>query len=188
MTVCPPRAVRRYPFPQIPAHTDGANGTGIGTQTPTPKPGVMSPFHAGGGGGGGGAGAATQVFVNGSNTVPQPHSAAWLTPGDAKTTPASGANAITTMLAVFRYFPTIAGSTRTDPPTLLNYIVRLDPGSPPLRIDDCVEVRDECCGVPFPTPRSPRPQARSCRPVVRRSVLLPRRRCATPAHPPSGCR
>ena len=41
----------------------------------------MSPFHAGGGGGGGGgAGAATQVFDGGSNTVPQPHSTALLTP------------------------------------------------------------------------------------------------------------
>ena len=74
----------------------------MGTQTPTPKPGVISPFHAGGGGGGGGgggSGAATQVLVGGSNTVPQPHSTALLTPGDTTVTNASGDTAAALMIA-----------------------------------------------------------------------------------------
>jgi hypothetical protein len=84
----------------MPAHTDGANGTGMGTQTPTPKPGVISPFHAGGGGGGGGgSGAATQVLDGGSKTVPHPHSIALLTPGEITVTNASGANAAAPMIA-----------------------------------------------------------------------------------------
>jgi hypothetical protein len=77
----------------MPAHTDGANGTGIGTQTPTEKKGVMSPFHAGGGGGGAGGGAgaaATHVLDGGSNTVPNPHSIALLTPGETIVTKDNG--------------------------------------------------------------------------------------------------
>jgi hypothetical protein len=61
----------------------------------------MSPFHAGGGGGGGGAAsgagggaAATQLFDPGSKTVPAPHSAAWLVPGDITVTNAIVASAI----------------------------------------------------------------------------------------------
>ena len=74
----------------------------MGTQNPTPKPGVISPFHAGGGGGGGGgggSGAATQVLVGGSNTVPQPHSTALLTPAENAVTNTSGANAAALTIA-----------------------------------------------------------------------------------------
>ena len=58
----------------MPVHSDT---NGMGAQRPTEKYGVRSPFHAGGGGG---SGAATQVLDGGSNTVPDPHSAALLTP------------------------------------------------------------------------------------------------------------
>ncbi len=75
----------------MPVHRDT---NGMGAQIPTEKYGVRSPFHAGGGGGGGGgSGAATQVLVGGSNTVPQPHSAALLTPAENTVTKMSGADA-----------------------------------------------------------------------------------------------
>jgi hypothetical protein len=84
----------------MPAHTDGANGTGIGTHAPTEKYGVMSPFHAGGGGGGGGGGcAATQLFDGASYTVPQPHSIALLTPVDTNVTKANGASVAAAVIA-----------------------------------------------------------------------------------------
>jgi hypothetical protein len=76
----------------MPPHTDGAKGTGIGTHAPTLKYGVRSPFHAGGGGGGGACGAATHEFDGASNTVPHPHSVAWLTAGETIATYARGAN------------------------------------------------------------------------------------------------
>ena len=77
---------------QMPVHSDT---NGMGAQIPTEKYGVRSPFHAGGGGGGGGggSGAATQVLVGGSNTVPQPHSTALLTPDENTVTNMSGADA-----------------------------------------------------------------------------------------------
>jgi len=45
------------------------------------------------------AAAATHVLDGGSNTVPQPHSTALLTAGEAMTTYASGANATAPMTA-----------------------------------------------------------------------------------------
>jgi hypothetical protein len=84
----------------MPVHSDT---NGMGAQMPTEKPGVRSPFHAagggGGGGGGGGSGAATQVLDGGSNTVPDPHSAALLTPGETTVTRVSGANAAAAIIA-----------------------------------------------------------------------------------------
>jgi len=82
----------------MPVHSDT---NGMGAQMPTEKPGVGSPFHAagGGGGGGGGSGAATQVSDGGSNTVPHPHSAAFLTPGETTVTSVSGANAAAAIIA-----------------------------------------------------------------------------------------
>ncbi len=65
----------------MPVHSDT---NGMGAQMPTEKYGVRSPFHAGGGGGG--SGAATQLLDGGSNTVPDPHSAALLTPGETTVT------------------------------------------------------------------------------------------------------
>jgi len=50
-------------------------------------------------GGGGGSGAATQVLDGGSNTVPDPHSAALLTPGETTVTRVSGANAAAAIIA-----------------------------------------------------------------------------------------
>ena len=81
----------------MPVHSDM---NGMGAQMPTEKYGVRSPFHAGGGGGGGGgSGAATQVLDGGSNTVPDPHSAALLTPGETTVTRVSGANAAAAIIA-----------------------------------------------------------------------------------------
>ena len=81
----------------MPVHSDT---NGMGAQMPTEKYGVRSPFHAGGGGGGGGgSGAATQVLDGGSNTVPDPHSAALLTPGETTVTNASGANTAAPIIA-----------------------------------------------------------------------------------------
>ena len=80
----------------MPVHSDT---NGMGAQMPTEKYGVRSPFHAGGGGGGGGSGAATQVLDGGSNTVPDPHSAALLTPGETTVTRVSGANAAAAIIA-----------------------------------------------------------------------------------------
>jgi hypothetical protein len=81
----------------MPVHSDT---NGMGAQMPIEKPGVGSPFHAGGeGGGGGGSGAATQVLDGGSNTVPDPHSAALLTPGETTVTRVSGANAAAAIIA-----------------------------------------------------------------------------------------
>ena len=72
----------------------------MGTQAPTEKYGVISPFQAGGGGAGGGGGAAaTQLFDGASYTVPQPHSVALLTPGDATVTNANGARVAATIIA-----------------------------------------------------------------------------------------
>jgi len=79
----------------MPVHSDT---NGMGAQMPTEKYGVRSPFHAGGGGGGG-SGAATQVLDGGSNTVPDPHSAALLTPGETTVTRVSGANAAAAIIA-----------------------------------------------------------------------------------------
>ena len=78
----------------MPVHSDT---NGMGAQMPTEKYGVRSPFHAGGGGGG--SGAATQVLDGGSNTVPDPHSAALLTPGETTVTRVSGANAAAAIIA-----------------------------------------------------------------------------------------
>jgi hypothetical protein len=104
----------------MPVHSDT---NGMGAQIPTEKPGVRSPFHAGGGGGGGGSGggsgAATQELDGGSNTVPHPHSAAVLTPGETTVTNASGANADAPMIAKRRIMPTIAGLPRIFPDPLL---------------------------------------------------------------------
>jgi len=81
----------------MPVHSDT---NGMGAQMPTEKYGVRSPFHAGGGGGGGGgSGAATQVLDGGSNTVPDPHSAALLTPVETTVTRVSGANAAAAIIA-----------------------------------------------------------------------------------------
>ena len=77
----------------MPVHSDT---NGLGAQMPTEKYGVRSPFHAGGGGG---SGAATQVLDGGSNTVPDPHSAALLTPGETTVTRVSGANAAAAIIA-----------------------------------------------------------------------------------------
>ena len=115
----------------MPAHTDGANGTGMGTQTPTPKYGVMSPFHAGGGGGGGGGGgAATQEFDSGSKTVPMPHSAALLTPGNISVTYASGATAIAVIVAKRRINSFIAGPPITSRSPTSNRTANWQPITP----------------------------------------------------------
>ena len=82
----------------------------------------VGPFQGGGGGGGGGSGggggcsaatgvgggccAATQVLDGASYTVPWPHSAALLTPGDTNVTNASGAN-VTAIIVVKRRIRTI---------------------------------------------------------------------------------
>jgi hypothetical protein len=104
----------------MPVHSDT---NGMGAQIPTEKYGVRSPFQAGGGGGGGGSGggsgAATQVLVGGSNTVPKPHSAALLTPGQTTVTNATGTNAAAPAIAKRRITPTIAGLPRVFPDPLL---------------------------------------------------------------------
>ena len=79
----------------MPVHSDT---NGMGAQTPTEKYGVRSPFHAGGGGGG--SGAATQVLDGGSNTVPDPHAAALLTPVETTVTRVSGANAAAAIISI----------------------------------------------------------------------------------------
>ena len=90
------QAIKRGPA-QMPVHSDT---NGMGAQTPTEKYGVRSPFHAGGGGGGGGgSGAATQVLDGGSNTVPDPHAAALLTPVETTVTRVSGANVAAAIIA-----------------------------------------------------------------------------------------
>jgi hypothetical protein len=72
----------------------------------------VGPFQGGGGGGGGGGGvgggcwAATQVLDGASYTVPWPHSAALLTPGDTNVTNASGAS-VTAIIVVKRRIRTI---------------------------------------------------------------------------------
>jgi hypothetical protein len=70
----------------------------------------VGPFQGGGGDGGGGGGcsaatgvgggcrAATQVLDGASYTVPWPHSAALLTPGDTNVTNASGASETATII------------------------------------------------------------------------------------------
>src|SRR6185312_16946797 len=73
----------------------------------------------GGGGSGGGSGAATQVLVGGSNTVPKPHSAALLTPGQTTVTNATGTNAAAPAIAKRRIMSTIAGLPRVFPDPLL---------------------------------------------------------------------
>ena len=117
----------------MPVHSDT---NGMGAQMPTEKYGVRSPFHAGGGGGGGGgSGAATQVLDGGSNTVPDPHSAALLTPGETTVTRVSGANAAAAIIAKRGSLPTIAGFP-SDPPRPCSGTLRpAGYGFP--RIDDC---------------------------------------------------
>ena len=77
----------------------------------------VGPFQGGGGGGGGGGCsaatavgggccAATQVLDGASYTVPWPHSAALLTPGDTNVTNASGAS-VTATIVVKRRIRTI---------------------------------------------------------------------------------
>src|SRR6478672_8168275 len=59
----------------------------------------VGPFQGGGGGGGGGGCcAATQVLDGASYTVPWPHSAALLTPGDTNVANASGASVTATIV------------------------------------------------------------------------------------------
>src|SRR5690349_15923593 len=97
----------------MPAQTET---NGMGAQIPTEKYGVMSPFHAGGGGGGGGgAGAATQVLDGGSNTVPQPHSIAPLTPGVTMVANATGASTAAPTIPTRRNVFFIEGLPRSRP-------------------------------------------------------------------------
>jgi hypothetical protein len=106
----------------------------MGAQTPTEKYGVRSPFHAGGGGGGG-SGAATQVLDGGTNTVPDPHSAALLTPVETTVTRVSGANVAAAIIAKDEFCPPSRGSRRILPNPALALYARRATGFP--RIGDC---------------------------------------------------
>ena len=103
----------------MPVHSDT---NGMGAQMPTEKYGVRSPFHAGGGGGGGGgSGAATQVLDGGSNTVPDPQSAALLTPVETTVTRVSGANVAAAIIAKDEFCPPSRASRRILPTLLRDF-------------------------------------------------------------------